>query len=162
MKQVNMKKTGRAPKPRVYLRVTEGGLVPADQYAASQLRDKNYQSGDVVSAELTKLNNPELHRRLFAIAQLCIASIAAFRGMSPRQALRRLQWEANVACEEMEVAVSATVTANMRFPLSLAYDAMDHTERQKVERALCRHIARSYRPELTAQQVAHLAARAEA
>lgn len=152
-----VKKASKPAKPRVYLRVIEGGLIPVDQYALSQLREKNYRVGDVVSAELKKLNNPELHRRLFRIARLCIANIASFQSMDPHQALKRIQWEADIACEEITVLLPGAGAAKMRFPASLAYDAMDEGLRQQVTRAICRHISQTYWPALAPKEIEHLA-----
>lgn len=144
-------------KPKVFLRFINGGFEPADSYASGQLRAKNYQIGDVVAAELKKLNNPKFHRLMHRIGQLCVANIEAFHGMDAHQVLKRIQWEGNIGCEEMGVMVPGVGLAMMRFPLSLSFESMDDGERHEVTRAMCRHISAKYWPTLEPEQIEEMA-----
>lgn len=47
---------------KVYLRVIQGGFVPADNFAETQLRNKKFKVGDVVGAEIRKLRNVKFNR----------------------------------------------------------------------------------------------------
>lgn len=143
--------------PKVFLRIIKGGLVPADGYAQSQLRAKGYQVGDVVAAELKKLNNPAFHRLMHRIGQLCVVNIESFHGMDAHQVLKRIQWEGNIGCEEMGVMVPGVGLAMMRFPLSLSFESMDDGERHEVARAMCRHISLKYWPTLDPEQIEQMA-----
>jgi len=144
-------------KPRVFLRVIKGGFVPADGYAHTQLREKGYSVGDVLAADLKKLNNPAFNRLHHCIGQLCAANIEAFSGMNAHQVLKRLQWEANIHCEEVGVQVPGIGLAMMRFPLSLSFDELDDGERKQVARAMCRHVSEKYWSTLTPEQVEEMA-----
>ena len=144
-------------KPKVFLRIIKGGLVPADSYASGQLRAKGYQIGDIVAAELKKLNNPAFHRLMHRIGQLCVANIEDFQGMDAHQVLKRIQWEGNIGCEEMGVMVPGVGMAMMRFPLSLSFESMDDGERHEVARAMCRHISAKYWPTLDPEQIEEMA-----
>lgn len=144
-------------KPRVYLRVIKGGLEPADPYAALQLRAKGYHIGDVLVATLVKLNNPGFNRLHHRIGQLCAANIEAFHGMDAHQVLKRIQWEANIHCEEVAVLVGGTLAATMRFPLSISFENMDDGQRHDVVLATCRWISKTYWPSLTSAQVEEMA-----
>lgn len=144
-------------KPKVYLKVIKGGLVPADAYAESQLRAKNYKIGDVIGAELKKLNNPKFNRLLHRIGQLCAANIEAFHGMDAHQVLKRLQWEANIWCEEMGVVVPGVGLAMMRFPLSMSFEEMDDGARHEAARSFCRYISEKYWPDLDEEQIVVMA-----
>lgn len=144
-------------KPKVFLRIIKGGLVPADGYAQSQLRAKGYKVGDVVTAELKKLNNPAFNRLMHRIGQLCVANIEAFHGMDAHQVLKRIQWEGNIGCEEMGVMVPGIGLAMMRFPLSMSFDNMDDGERHEIARAMCRHISQKYWPTLAPEQIEQMA-----
>ncbi len=144
-------------KPKVFLRVVKGGLEPADEYARQQLRSKNYHIGDVLTAELKKLNNPAFWRLMHRIGQLCAENIEAFAGMDAHKVLKRIQWEANIACEEMGVMVPGMGLATVRFPLSLSFESMDDGERHEIAVAMCRHISTKYWPILSPEQIEQMA-----
>ena len=92
-------------RERIYFRVNDRGLIPADNYAASRLREKNYKPGDVIVATLTKLRNPKFNRLGHRIGQLVVANIEAFAGLEAHAAIKRLQWEGNIACDEVGVSM---------------------------------------------------------
>lgn len=144
-------------KPKVFLRIGKGCLLPADDYAASQLREKGYRLGDLVEATLKKLNNPKFHRLIHHIGQLCAENIEAFSGMDAHAVLKRLQWEANIGCEEVGVMVPGVGLAMMRFPLSLSFDSMDDGERHEVAQGMCRHISKTYWKTMTPEAVEQMA-----
>ncbi len=141
----------------IWLRVEKGALVPADRYSQGKLRERGYCKGDVLSATLKKVNNPAFNRLHHRIGQLCVQNIEAFQGMDAHKALKKIQWEANIACEEMPVLVDGKIAAVMRFPLSLSFENMDDGERHEVVRAMCRWISNTYWPELSPEQVEEMA-----
>jgi hypothetical protein len=145
-------------KPEVFfMRVGKGCFEPADGYARDRLRARGYRMGDVVGCTFKKLNNPGFHRLIHRIGQLCAANIEAFRGMDAHAVLKRLQWEANIACEEIGVVVPGVGMAMMRFPKSLSFDSMDDGERHEAARAMCRHIAQKYWPTMDAEAIEEMA-----
>jgi hypothetical protein len=111
-------------KPKVFLRVIKGGLAPADSYATSQLREKGYKIGDVLSAQLRKLNNPKFHRLLHRIGQLCAANIEAFKGMDAHKVLKRIQLEADIACEPLAIVMPGVGMVTVKIPESLSFESM--------------------------------------
>lgn len=96
----------RKPEP-VYLRVIQGGLVPADGYAQSQLRNKKLKIGDVVRCDVRKLRNPKFNRLVHRIGQLCVKNLEQFKNMDPHAAIKRLQLESNAGCEEITISLNA-------------------------------------------------------
>ena len=82
----------RKPEP-VYLRVIQGGLVPADNYAQEQLRNKKFKIGDVVRCDVRKLRNQKFNRLVHRIGQLVAANIEAFSGLDAHTCIKRLQIE---------------------------------------------------------------------
>jgi hypothetical protein len=102
-------------KNRIYFRFHQNGyLYPADNYAASQLRSRSYKSGDVVSVSITKLRSPGFNRLAHKIGQLVAANIDDFHGMDAHKALKRLQLEANAACEEVVIKPDAKAWITIR------------------------------------------------
>ena len=91
----------------IYCRVTkEGAIVPADPYAASQMRERGFHTGDLLSCDFKKPRNPKFNRLVHRIGQLVAHHIEAFRGMDAHAAIKRLQWEGNIACEEVGVSLA--------------------------------------------------------
>lgn len=142
----------------IYLRVEKGALVPADGYARNQLKAKGYHTGDVVSAQIKKLNNPKFDRLIHRIGQLCAANIEAFHGMGAHQVLKKLQIESNTHCEELPILLPEMgIVARQRIPLSLSFEEVDDGERHEIGRAFCRWIAKTYWPDMTPEAVEEMA-----
>lgn len=139
------------------LRVVKGGLTPADSLTQSRLRQRGYRVGDVVFAEIRKPRNPRFHRLAHAFGRLVAENIDAFEGMDPHAVLKRLQWEANVGCEEMGVEVPGAGFAMIRIPRSLSFESMGQGEFHEVVRGMCRHVAQRYWPTLTPEEIEHMA-----
>lgn len=155
MQSVARKRSSKIPP--VYLRVGKGCLVPADSYAESQLRAKGYKVGDLLKSMLTKPNNPKLNRLIHRIGQLCAKNIEAFSGLGAHQVIKRIQWEANIWCEEVGVVVPGVGLAMVRFPLSTDFATMDDGARIEAARAMCRFISEKYWPDLDEEQIAEMA-----
>jgi hypothetical protein len=146
-----------ARKERIYFRVNDRGLIPADQYAASRLKEKNYKPGDVIAATLVKLRNPRFNRLVHRIGQLVTANIEAFAGLDAHTAIKRLQMEGRIACEEIGILVPGYGMVVQVIPRSLAFDSMDEGEYHEVARAICRLIAERYWLTLTPEQIEQMA-----
>lgn len=144
-------------REKIYLRVVKGALVPADSYAASKLRERGYGMNDLLAAELTKPRNPKFNRLVHRIGQLVVANIEAFAGLDAHQAIKRLQIEGKVACEEIGVMVANYGMVIQLIPRSLGYESMDEGEYQQAARGICRTIAERYWKELDEDQIAEMA-----
>jgi hypothetical protein len=69
------------------------------------LRARSYKNGDVVAVNITKLRSPAFNRLAHKIGQLVAASIDDFQGMDAHQVLKRLQLEADAACEDVALRI---------------------------------------------------------
>ena len=137
----------------VYLRVDKGALVPADSYAAGQLRTRQFKVGDVLKGKLTKLRNPKFNRLVHKIGQLVVANIESFHGAETHKAIKRLQIEANAGCEEIAVLLPGFGMAIHRTPKSLSFENMDEMEYHQVAKGICEYIADTYWPDMSAAQI---------
>lgn len=144
-------------KDRIYLRVIKGGLVPADNYAASQLRQRNYHIGDLIAAELVKPRNPKFHRLVHQLGQLVVQNIESFKGIEAHAALKRLQLEGKIACDELGIMVPNFGMVIQLIPRSLSYDSMDEGEIHEVARGISRTIAERYWQDCTPEQIEEMA-----
>ncbi len=150
----------RKRRERLLLRVVKGALEPADGYTASRLRDKGYRIGDQVLVELFKPRNPVSHRIAHRLGQLVAENIDEFAGVEAHDVLKRIQIEANIACDEvlahMDI-MGQRIKINQRIPRSLSFASMDDGEFRETFRAFSTYIAAEYWPELTAEQVESMA-----
>ena len=144
-------------KNRTYMRFNrEGYLYPADNCAASELRSRGYKHGDVVSVAITKLRSPGFNRLAHKIGQLVVASIDAFQGMEAHMALKRLQLEANAACEEIMINVAGSEVL-ARTPKSLSFESLDEGEFTEAIKKICNHIVDCYWPTETPEAIERMA-----
>ena len=144
-------------REKIYFRVSKGALIPADPYAASILRDRGYQMHDLLAADLTKPRNPRFNRLVHQLGQLVVANIEAFSGLDAHTAIKRLQIEGRVACEEIGVMVQGYGMVIQLIPRSLSYQSMDEGEYQQAARGISRTIAERYWPYATPEAIEQMA-----
>jgi hypothetical protein len=144
-------------RERIYFRVSKGALVPADPYAASVLRQRGYHLGDLVAADVVKPRNPKFNRLVHKLGQLVVANIEAFRGMDAHRAIKRLQIEGRVACEEIGVMVANFGMVIQFVPRSLSFESLDEGEYRQAARGISRTIAERYWPDLKPEQIEDMA-----
>ena len=142
---------------RIFFRFSNNGLLPADSWAANQLQEKRFYNGDIVAAQLWKLNNPAFHRLIHRIGQLCASNIEEFEGMDAHKVIKRIQLEGNIACDEIFGQDTDGATILWRVPQSMSFDSMDDSERHELAVAMCRHIAVRYWGTMTPEQIEQMA-----
>jgi len=183
------------PKPReefkpprskpipVFMRVIQGGFVPADAYAEQQLRDKKFKIGDIVKVFFRKLRNGKFNRKVHRIGQLCVINIDEFRHMDAHSVIKRLQLEGNIYCDEMAIkpsvygvsipkqiigmlepilnAFGLRLTDSglliVRYPQSLSYESMTQDEYEDAAKRICRYLSENYWHGLEDWQIDELA-----
>lgn len=141
---------------KIPMRVQKGALIPADRHAVEALRSRKFGLGDVVFAKLTKPRNPRFHRLAHAFGQLLTENLDAFEGLDGHTALKRIQLEANIGCDEIALNFPGIGPCSYRIPRSLSFESMDQSAFEDVYGAMCEYVARTYWPELSADQVAEM------
>ena len=167
-----VKKAARKPSPlmlRVEVREGRKCFVPADTYSGKIINERGYKVHDLVSAVLKKVNSTVLNKLLHYIGTLCVENIDDFAGLDDHRALKRLQIEGNIACDEIgvpaEVAMQLLREAvergdnmvMMRIPRSMSFETMDEGERHEMGIAFCKHISARYWPALTPESIQEMA-----
>lgn len=142
---------------RIALRMVDGKLVPADPWAEKQFQAKRIKEGDIVLAAISKLRSKGLNRLVHRIGKLCVENIEDFRYADAHGVIKRLQIEANIACDEIGVLLPGMGMMIYRVPRSIAFDSMDEAEFRDVGRALCRYIAKRYWSGLEPEQIERMA-----
>jgi len=146
-----------AKRERIYFRVSKGALIPADPYAASVLRERGYHMNDLLAADLMKPRNPKFNRLVHQLGQLVVANIDAFAGLDAHTAIKRLQIEGKVACDEIGILIPNYGTVIQLIPRSLSYQSMDEGEYQAAARGISRTIAERYWPDTTPEAIERMA-----
>ena len=145
-------------RERLLFRVTRDGcLAPADGITAGRCRERGYRVGDQLLCDITKPRNPRFNRFAHVFGTMLVENIDDFEGMDPHSVLKRLQWEANVGCEEMGVEVPGMGFATIRIPQSLSFGSMDEGQFREVIRGMSRYIAKKYWPEMTPEEIEQMA-----
>ena len=146
-----------AKREKVFFRVAKGCLVPADSYAASVMRERGYRIGDLLSAELVKPRNPKFNRLVHRIGQLVVANIDEFANLDAHKAIKRLQIEGRIACDEIGISVAGYGMMLQVIPRSLSAESMDEGEYHKAATGICRTISERYWPSMTADAISEMA-----
>lgn len=142
----------------IYLRVVKGALEPADPYAATKLRERGYKLGDLLAADLKKPRSQKFNRLVHQIGVLVVQNIDAFAGLDAHTAIKRLQIEGKVACDEIGVMIPGyPVLVIQLIPRSLSFESMDEGEYVEAARGICRTIAERYWPSVTPEEIERMA-----
>ena len=144
-------------RERILLRVERGALVPADAHSQQRLREKGYRVGDVLAAELAKPRSPGFWRLAHRIGTLCVQNIEAFSGLSPHQAIKKMQFDTGLWCDITETEIPGLGVLVSKRPRSLAFESLDQGEFYELMKGLCRHIAETYWPHMTPEAVQEMA-----
>ena len=144
-------------REKIFLRIRKGALVPADSFSASQLRARKYAMGDVIAADLSKRRNPKFNRLVHRIGSLAVANIEGFAGLDAHKAVKRLQIEGRVACDEIGILVQGYGMMIQFIPRSLSFEAMGEEEFHAAARGICRTIAERYWQTLTPEKIEEMA-----
>lgn len=138
-------------------RVQRGALVPSDALAESILRDGNYHVGDEVSVTIRKARSPGLHRRAHLFGAMLVENIDSFAGLDAHRALKRVQAEGRIECDEMTIYVKGLGFAQTYIPRSMDYGNMDAADFEAMYQQMCRYIAETYWPQCDENEVARMA-----
>jgi hypothetical protein len=144
-------------KPRLMFKVERGALVPADGFTVRMLRERGFKIGDIVAVEMTKPRSPGFWRLAHQLGTFVADNIEDFHGMGPHEALKRVQFEGRIECEETDIELPGIGIFKARKPLSLSFESMDQATFFEVMKRMCTHIATTYWPHMTAEQVAETA-----
>ena len=142
---------------RLLLTVAKGALVPGDGYTQKRLKERGYRVGDILLADLRKPRHPGFHRLAHRLGQLVAENIEAFEGLDGHAALKRIQIEAGIGCDEIPLRLPVIGQITYRVPRSLSYASMDQAEFEKTIRGMSEYIAREYWPDLTPEQIEQMA-----
>lgn len=157
----------RDRKPRrtrpIYFRVAKlvdprtgesiGALVPNSWADRRLMQERKYRTNDEIRAHLTKPRNTSFHRLVHQLGALAAQNIESFHGIDSHDAIKRLQRESGVCCDESEVDAPGLGKFLVRVPKSISYDCMDESDFRILWEAICNHLIAKYWPDLTCDEI---------
>lgn len=141
----------------VQLVVDKGRLFPPDEQNTLKLREMGLAIGEIVHAKLTKPRNPRFHNLVHRLGQLCVQNIQGFESLTAHKAIKRLQYESGIGCEEMSANIPGVGVATIRYPKSLSFEDMDDIEFHELFLGICKHLAMQYWPDMEPEQIERMA-----
>ena len=125
--------------------------------AGKQPEEWDDSPSESLQLALTKPRHPGFWRLAHRIGALCAQNIDAFSSLSPHQAIKKLQFDTGLWCDITETEIPVMGTLVSKQPRSLAFESLDQGEFYELMKSLCRHIAETYWPHLTPEQVQEMA-----
>lgn len=129
------------------------GFIAASASDRERLKARKYSIGDLLRAEFKKPRNPGFHRFVHQLGTLVVQNVEGFEHLTAHEAIKRLQIEGGIACEEIRIDGGFLC----RIPQSLAFDSMDETQFQKVARGLSKYLCIRYWPSCTPEEIERMA-----
>jgi hypothetical protein len=126
-----------------------GALVPAHPIDQRLLKERRFNVGREIRAELKQSRNPAFHRLAHAVGALLVDHVDGFDTMTSHDAIKRVQREAGVHCDQLEIDLGPAGKALVSQPRSIAFDEMDEGEFSELFRGLTDYIDRHYISGLT-------------
>ncbi|MDO6385595.1 hypothetical protein [Uliginosibacterium sp. 31-12] len=125
--------------------------------ATEQLRARSLKPGQIIQAEVFKLRSQGFNRLAHRIGGLVAENVEAFAGMDSHKALKRLQIESGVACDEVGISVPGFGMCIQKLPRSFGFESMDEAEYRESVKGICRYVASRYWPSVSPEQVEEMA-----
>ena len=167
----------------IYFRYVDGNLVPADPYAKSALDEKKFKEGDVLKAQVSKLRTIGFNKFSHRLGVLITQNIEDFRLMTAHAAIKRLQYEGNIYCEELPIkiigfdlkiweyvrSIVQPILSKIgfriqddgyivaRIPRSFSFDSMGEEEYRDAVSKICVYLAENYWQTCTPEQIEAMA-----
>lgn len=128
--------------------VLYGCFVPSHAIDQRLAKERGYKVGHEYRAELKQSRNRAFHRLAHALGHLLVDNVEGFESLSAHDALKRVQAEAGVCCDPLEIDLGPLGKVSVSQPRSISFDEMDGGEFEEFFRGICDHIDRRYLPGL--------------
>lgn len=129
-------------------------LVPCSGIDRHLLNEKRLKLGDEIRADLKNRRNVKFHRLVHALGIMLVQHIEAFRDLNAHEAIKRVQRESGICCEQQEIEIPQIGKLVVNVAQSIAFDCMDESDFAHLWEGICRHVAETYWPDLTEEQIA--------
>lgn len=121
-----------------------GALVPANDVDARLLRERGFHVNREVRAELKQPRVEWQHRLIHKIGQLMVDNVEGWQQLGSHDAVKRLQRESSVCCEEMEVDIPGIGRLMVKQAESLSFDEMEQDRFEQLFDGITEHIGNKF------------------
>lgn len=118
---------------------------PFDQRA---LKARGYHADDDVRVEMRQPRNSRFNALAHALGGLLVDNVPGFEGMDAHDALKRIQRETGVQCDEMTLELPGLGKVPVKMARSIAFDSMSAEAWAELWAAMVEHIRKAYWPQL--------------
>lgn len=125
-----------------------GAFVPAHAIDQRLAKERKYRIGVEYRCEIKQKRNPKFHRLLHAIGALLVDNVDGFEGLDAHDAIKRVQRESGVCCEEVEIDIPGMDKLLAKQAESLAFDDMDADRFETLFNGVTDYIDKHYAPNL--------------
>ncbi len=123
----------------------DGSWIPADRASNNLAKDRGLlHSGVEVIGYLYQPRDGKQWRKIHALGSLLAQSVDEFHGWNSHDVIKKVQLDANVACENEEIDLGKLGVFSRRVAKSLAFGFMDESEFTGVYREISVYIGKKY------------------
>jgi len=142
-------------------------LAPLTQWDTRAMRDRGYKVGQTVRGRIERPRNPKFNGLAHALGALIVDNVEGFEGKDAHDALKKVQGDAGICCEESTIDASPLVdavlaaadasigagarkileavlgefkTITIKVPESIAFDSMPEERFSKLVLEVCQYI----------------------
>lgn len=134
-----------------------GALVPATDSDKSLMRERGFRLSTKVRAALTQPRNERFNRLVHGLGRVLAQNIDRFTGKQSHDALKALQLESGVYCDEEVFDLPGLGRLTRHTPQSLSYDSMGEEIFQDFWAKCCAHLVATDWPTLTEERLTEMA-----
>ncbi len=161
-----------------------GALVPSSGIDAYLMRQRGFRTGQELRADPKQPRNPRFNALVHVLGKYLVENVEGFESLDSHGAIKRVQMEADVCCELVEIDASPVVnailavaesllgaaaarmlaavlpdikTVPVKQAASLSFDTMPEDKFRLLWEGICRHVAMNYWPDLDQETIEQMA-----
>ncbi|MCO7610578.1 hypothetical protein NJH83_10080 [Pseudomonas chlororaphis] len=123
----------------------------------SILRERDFRINTKIRAELKQPRNPRFNGLVHSLGRVLSQNIDRFSGKQSHDAIKALQLESGVYCDEELFDIPCLGQLTRKTPRSLSYDSMGEEVFQDFWRQCCADLVLNDWPSLTEERLSELA-----
>lgn len=107
-----------------------GALIPSTKWDRRTMKERKFHTGIELQGDLRQARNVKFYRLAHALGGFLADHVEGFEGLSQHEALKRLQEQSGIGCEEESFSMDlgpalGTVTGTRKVAESLNFEDMD-------------------------------------
>lgn len=119
-------------------------IIAAHPIDRKLMAERGFRRGDDVRMDIKRPRNVKFHRLLHAVGQLMVDNVDGWEDLSSHDAVKRLQRESGVCCEEVEIDIPGMGKLLAKQAESLAFDEMPPERFEQLFNGITKYIGDHY------------------